>query len=71
VLKVNSQSQLIYQKALLSTELQQIFSNAPQNPTVMADKEVQKKYDELTNPKSEKIESKIIQKTLEGDWYIP
>lgn len=51
VLRLPPDSQLIYQVALLTHELTEIFSKAPANPThaVMASHSVQRKYQELTN----------------------
>jgi len=52
VLKVPITSPLIYQRALLSTELQEIFVNAPTDPsdTILATSTVREKFAELVSP---------------------
>nr|CAG8536198.1 4169_t:CDS:2 [Entrophospora candida] len=44
VLRVNPDSNYIYQKALLTSELRQIFQNAAPNPTVLASQKVRDQY---------------------------
>ncbi|KAF9519645.1 hypothetical protein BS47DRAFT_1312253 [Hydnum rufescens UP504] len=44
VLDVPITSSLYYQKALLSTELEEIFSHAPKNPTILASQRVREAY---------------------------
>jgi len=62
VLKVKSE-QHIYQKALLTSELQEIFSQAPKDPSanIVADKTVQEKYQEIVGPRIEFVPQKAIE----------
>jgi hypothetical protein len=72
VLRVPSNSSVIYQKGLLKSELREIFSRAPRDPTqmrtVMASTEVQKKYMEVTGQKVE-IETapSVEKKPVDGE----
>jgi len=67
VLKVEKNSYLIYQKALLTTELQDIFYQAPKDPKgVYASKQVRDKYNEImgrdvenTKPEESQIKQKV------------
>jgi len=71
VLKVKRE-QLIYQKALLTIELQEIFLQAPQDPSanIIADKSVKEKYQEIISgrPPTEII---VPQKAIEPDDMCP
>jgi len=52
VLRVNSSSPLIYQRALLTSELRDIFRAAPHDParSVVADEAVRKRFNEINSP---------------------
>jgi hypothetical protein len=60
VLRVPQTSPLVYQKALLSNELKDIFDNAPKDPTedVLADDAVREKYQEVTGENVTHLQSK-------------
>ncbi len=69
MLQVDRDSDLIYQSALLTSELHDIFSNAAPSPqAVMASSLVQQKYKELTGATTEVKEVK--RRPVEGDWYV-
>jgi hypothetical protein len=68
---VPSNSDLIYQTALLTSELASIFDNAPKAPqTVMASDNVQKKFKQLTgsSDSAEEISSEVKRRPVDGDW---
>jgi uncharacterized Zn finger protein len=67
VLKLPPESELIYQRGLLSSEIKEIFHNAPPDPTIMANIQVQKKYIEIVEGKSE---NSIKRRSIEGDCPI-
>jgi len=71
VLKVPPSSPYIYQKALLSSELEEIFTRAPKDPlsNVLASPEVQQKYSEITGEKVTVTNnsSKPTRKPVEGN----
>jgi hypothetical protein len=86
VLKVPSTSNLIYQvrwfhdgflrsqQALLSSEVRQIFASAPEDPTVLANDRVRKKYQQLTagpgGEEEEEEEKEDGRRPIEGDCPI-
>jgi len=67
VLRLPPDSQLIYQVALMTNELVDIFAKAPANPlSVMASHSVQQKYQEVANGNG----AAATRKTAEGDCPI-
>ncbi|CAJ0755329.1 1747_t:CDS:10, partial [Entrophospora sp. SA101] len=74
VLRVNPSSSYIYQKALLTNELRQIFQNAAPNPTVLANQRVRDKYAKIVggvNSGSDDASSvKRPRQPIEGDCPI-
>ena len=67
VLRVNSSSYMIYQRALLKSELSGIFAAAPRDPakSVMADEAVRRKFKELSGDVVE-----VGRKPLGDFWYV-
>lgn len=77
VLKVREDSNLIYQKALLKSELAEIFANSPANCGVQARKEVVLAFDKMTKKISEGSNDSTVDneeqkssKKLEGECPI-
>ena len=74
VLRVQRHSELVYQKALLSSELETIFNNAPQTLFgVLANDQVRTKYAQMTGnavDNSNSNDNKIERKEIEGDCAI-
>lgn len=67
VLRVSSSSYVIYQRALLKSELRGIFAAAPRDPakSVMADEAVRRKFRELSGNVVE-----VGRKPLGDFWYM-
>jgi len=72
VLKLK-RKELVYQTALLAEELKEIFAEAPQDPSsnVIADKQVQEKYQEIINGKTPSEIPQVTQKQIEPDDTCP
>ncbi|CAJ0827650.1 1534_t:CDS:10, partial [Entrophospora sp. SA101] len=74
VLRVNPDSNYIYQKALLTSELRQIFQNAAPNPTVLASQKVRDQYAKIiggVDSSSDDVSSgKRPRQPIEGDCPI-
>jgi len=81
VLKVPRGSETIYQKALISSELEEIFNSSPKDPKgCWADKTVRDKYNEImgktddnnnNNTTTENNENGVKQKIPEKDDFCP
>lgn len=67
VLRVNSGSPLIYQTALITSELQDIFRAAPQDPSrsVLADEAVRRRFNEINSPATE-----VARKPIGEHWCV-
>jgi len=72
VLRVPRDSPVIGQRELHSSELLEIVTSVPDDPTVLADKRVRAEYDKIANPgaASTTDESRKKQKPVEGDCPI-
>ncbi|RHZ59324.1 hypothetical protein Glove_364g8 [Diversispora epigaea] len=70
VLRVDRQSNLIYQKALLSDELKSIFDNAAPDPTVLASKKVQEQYAAISSGSQPAEEANDKRRPIDGDCPI-
>jgi len=81
VLQVDSKSPLIYQSALLTSELKDIFADAPLSPgSIMASTQVQKKFREMNGmetkeeerkeEKKEEVTTGVKRRPVDGDCPI-